>query len=80
MDIDGIAEADGRGKLALCADAWPADELVMAQANQVDSGGFKEVALGGFHIFEEVGEMYESGHIGLGKLNSPCGCVFARHV
>jgi hypothetical protein len=79
MDIDGIAKANWGGKLALSSDSGPADEFIAAEANEVNASRLEEIALCGFHVLEEVGEVYESGHVSFGKLDVPGGCVFAGH-
>ena len=36
--------------------------------------------LGGLHEAEEIGEMHDAGHVGLGKLHAADGLEFVRHI
>ena len=73
MNVDHLFKLDRVSIVALGIDAGPADVLPVDFADHTQIDASQQRVFGLFHISEEVGEVHDSGGVGIAKFNSSLG-------
>src|SRR5262249_26539457 len=68
-DLDHVLEADGAEIVATGVDAGESDGVALPLGEDGQATGAEVGVLGGLHEAEEIGEVYDAGHVGFGELD-----------
>ena len=78
-NVDFILETEWALEAAGCLYAWPADAFAAGGEINREVDGAEELVLADFHPAIEVGEVHDTGEIGLGELDPACDGKLGWH-